>query len=82
MIDFSLFYEKLYYLLLGWQPVLTPERTWESIFSLVLPPNTIDGDSQSENQTGNRDENQLLLWEPPNTRPDYWSGPLFHQIKN
>lgn len=40
------------------------------------PPNTIHGDSQSENQTENRDENQVLLWEPPNTRPEYWSGPL------
>lgn len=51
-------------------------REPESRFSAWFSQNAIHGDSQSENQTENRDENQILLWEPPNTRPDYWSGPL------
>ncbi len=47
----------------------------DSLFSAWFFPNATH-DSQSENQTVNRDENQVLLWEPPNTGHDHWSGPL------
>jgi hypothetical protein len=56
----------------------TGSYSWENLrinFEPGSPQMQIHGDSQSENQTENRDENQVLLWEPPNTGPDYWSGP-------